>query len=75
MSHLALSIRKLSEAAILVEQGSDMLVELPRVPELAIKSASISIRDISGMLQKIVQELLVLQQVRDSELAQVCGED
>jgi len=58
----------------MVHLDLDTLVPLHKVQELDIESVNISIRDTSGMLQKLVQELLVLQQEQDLVLAIKLGE-
>ena len=74
MSHPLTSIPKLSGAVILAEHVSAMLEEFPKVSDSDIDSQSICIEDILAMQQKLVQELLVLQQVQDLALATQLGE-
>ncbi len=69
MSQLTQCIQKLSEVQVMVHHVSDMLALSRKVQELPIASLSMCIEDISDMQQEVVQELLVLQQVQDSELA------
>ncbi len=65
MSHLILSIQKLLVLLDTVRQELDTQEELPKVLDSGIVSASISIKDTSDMLRKLVQGLLVLQQEQD----------
>ncbi len=74
MSHLIQSIQKLLEVQAMVLPELDMQEGLPKEYVSVIALVSISIAGISGMLQKLVQELLVLQQVQDSDLAIKLGE-
>jgi len=74
MSHLIQSIQRLLDLLDMVHQELVTQAELLKAPGLDIDLVSISIKDTSDMLQKLVQGLLVLQQVRDSELAIKLGE-
>ncbi len=74
MSHPALSIPKLSGVVTLAVHVLDMLEQSVQEYESVTESQSISLRGISEQQQKLVQELLVLQQEQDLALAQVCGE-
>ncbi len=75
MSQLIQSIQKLLDLLDTVRLELDMPVQSRKALDSATVSVSTSIKNTSGMLQKLVQGLLELQQAQDSALATKLGED
>ncbi len=69
-----MSIPKLSEVVASAVHVSDMLAELLKALDLDTDLRVSDIEDISELQQKLVQELLVLQQEQDLALATKLGE-